>query len=225
MALESLAKPLVDLTTGLVEGVLGPGQTLLGFGQGYNIFTPVITFAPFLVGLIVLQFLIAFWYPTYKNTYDQATPSQFARNLERFREILYQGISLAAALFVWIPLIYEAIRQLKRDDMTSVYYSALDIILVLLLLGFMYFLFAAFTKFDYGGLNLSFGFWHCETDDKSSNTTDASRATCKRTRWQSIRDAFLSGGYYYFGSMLYPLLNASYLLYMILASSFLAALR
>jgi len=211
MSVTSLAEPFVNMGQGLIEGILGPGQTLLGFGEGYNVFTPIITFTPFLLGLIVLQFLIAFWFPTFKGRYSQTDYSQFAQNLIIFRSFLWSAVALASTLFVWIPLIYKALRLVKEGEMVSTYYFSLDVILTVLLLAFMFFIASAFTKWFYGGLtvtanssNVAFGlaFYHCETDPASKESTDDSVSTCKRTRWQSSRDAFLSAVASYFGALL-----------------------
>lgn len=228
MSITSIAEPFVNLGQGLVEDILGPGQSLLGSGQGYNVFTPVITFTPFLIGLIALQFLIAFWFPTYKGVYNQENYSTFATNLLKFRKILYIVLSIASAVFVWIPLLHEAFYSLKTGRMTSVYYHAFDILLTALLLGGMFFLLSAFTKFDYEGLGGSLQFYYCASDPASKDTLDDEKDTCKRTRWQTTRDALLSGMAYYFGSLLSPILESGIggsLMYVVLASAFLAALR
>ena len=226
MSVASYAEPIMNLGQGLVEGILGPGQTLLGSGEGYNVFTPVITFTPFLLGLLLLQVLIAFWFPRYSNVYSQTAYSQFAVQLLSFRTYLWVGLAIASAIFVWIPLVFDAFASIKRVSMVSVYYNALDILLTVLLLAFMFFLFGAFTKFNYGGdAPGNLNFYHCDALASSKNSTDASQGQCKRTKWQSVRDTFLSAMQYFFGAMLYPITNSTFLVYTLIIAAVLVVMQ
>jgi len=184
-----MSKAIENSLVVLTRGVLETSNTWIQYvTQGSG--NPLYAFAAIYMMIFILYLCIGLWFPKFGNKYSQSSPSMFSKNLIYLTRYIVQVLTFLGPLYLFGFSFWSIGAAIPSGSYVAIAYNTWRIIMLNLLLAFLTWIFQAFTKFDYSK-NVSSIFYYCTIDPTSNNNLDANPATCKRTKHQTLRDAFL----------------------------------